>query len=164
MASCQSCTLPSGAPITAATAAFAAAVREQLHQISCSLLTIEAAPGHRSDDSPPASDSSHGAAFAYSIPACGGDTTPQRRGLTLLGTQAAAQGVMRRLAFLSTVLERVVPDEPMGAAQASAWLLDQLAAMLSQRALLADPQGRSHFCPPSPELPSRFTPASAHTF
>ena len=46
------------------------------------------------------------------------------------------------VAYLHKVLERAVPDEPLGgAAAASAWLIDTLVAMLHQRALLADPEG-----------------------
>ena len=52
------------------------------------------------------------------------------------------------------VLERAVPDEASGgAAAASAWLIDTLAAMLHQRTLLGHPEGHPvAFCLRAPAL------------
>lgn len=141
------CTLPRGAPITATTAAFAAAIRTELAHVSVSLRRVEEAamsPTDAAADTKVAQSNRN--SFALSR---GFEQTQQQRQLqpmgqrrhTLLGTQAAVQGSQRRLAFLAEVLERVVLDEPMEEAAASAWLLDHLAAMLTQRSSLADPQG-----------------------
>ena len=144
------CTLPRGAPITATTAAFAAAIRTELAHVSISLLRVEGAAETPLDAIPnPWEAQSNRASFA--LLNRGFEHTQQQqqqqqqpmgqRRHTLLGTQAAVQGSQRRLAFLAEVLERVVLDEPMEEAVASSWLLDHLAAMLTQRSSLADPQG-----------------------